>query len=294
MFTDLFYEDIKAKENELALYNALFGTNYTLEQVTIEKIKVDDVVYMKLKNDVSFNINNRVIVFSEHQSTLNGNMPLRNLLYVARAYEKMIPAKERYKIGTVKIPRPAFFVFYNGEAKTETEFEQKLSQAYLDNEDDTCVSLELTVKVININTQAGSELLERCKVLKEYSQFVEVVRNYRREGADDYMKKAITFCIRNHILEEYLSRKGSEVMNFLCAEYDYEMDMQVKGEEAFEQGLEQGMRRGVEQGIERGVEAFILDNLEEDKDEKTIINKLTLRFALPKKRAKELFDKYSE
>ena len=79
-------------------------------------------------------------------------------------------------------------------------------------------------------------------------------------------------------------------MNFLCAEYDYEMDMQVKGEEAFEHGLEQGMRRGVE----RGVKAFILDNLEENRDKETIINKLTLRFALSKKQAKELFDKYSE
>ena len=36
VFVDLFYEDEKAKENELSLYNALFGTNYTLEDVEIE------------------------------------------------------------------------------------------------------------------------------------------------------------------------------------------------------------------------------------------------------------------
>lgn len=63
VFTDLFYEDEHVKENELALYNALFNTNYTLNQVKIEKIRIDDVVYMKLKNDVSFNVNNQIIVF---------------------------------------------------------------------------------------------------------------------------------------------------------------------------------------------------------------------------------------
>lgn len=91
----------------------------------------------------------------------------------------MVPLRGRYATGTVKIPRPEFFVFYNGESKTETEYTQKLSDAYIDSPDKSNVSLELTVKVININTYAGSKLLEKCKVLNEYSQFVEAVRNFR-------------------------------------------------------------------------------------------------------------------
>ena len=70
VFTDLFYEDENAKENELALFNALFNTNYTLSEINIEKIRVENVIYMKLKNDVSFNVGNRILVFSEHQSTI--------------------------------------------------------------------------------------------------------------------------------------------------------------------------------------------------------------------------------
>ena len=35
--------------------------------------------------------------------------------------------------------------------------------------------------------------------------------------------------------------EGSEVMNFLCAEYDYEMNMQVKKEEAYEEGFGNGV-----------------------------------------------------
>lgn len=132
VFVDLFYEDETAKDNELELYNALFGTNYTLEEVEIEKIRVDGVIYMGLKNDVSFNVGNRVLVFSEHQSTINGNMPLRDLMYVAKTYEEIIPIRDRYKTKTVMIPKPEFFVFYNGVPNLDTEYELKLSDAYID------------------------------------------------------------------------------------------------------------------------------------------------------------------
>lgn len=289
MFTDLFFEDEKAKERELELYNALFGTDYKIEDVTIEKIRVDDVVYMKLKNDVSFGVNNRLLVFCEHQSTMNGNMPLRDLLYVARTYEKIVPVRERYKKETYKIPRPEFFVFYNGQYDEKVESVQKLSDAYLDSEEDDNVSLELVVKVININTKAGGELLKKCKVLEEYSKFVEKVREYKNAGVDDYMKSAITYCIKNHILEEYLSRKGSEVVNFLCAEYDYEMDLQVHEEEAYEKGMEQGRQ----QVIKQSVKAIVRDSLEEKKEEKQVIEKLMEYFSLTETEAKEMYNLYS-
>ena len=297
MFTDLFFKDEKAKERELELYNALFGTDYKMEDVTIEKIRVDDVVYMKLKNDVSFGVNNRLLVFCEHQSTMNGNMPLRDLLYVARTYEKIVPVRERYKKETYKIPRPEFFVFYNGQYDEKVESVQKLSDAYLDSEEDDNVSLELIVKVININTKAGSELLRKCKVLEEYSKFVEKVREYKNAGVDDYMKSAITYCIKNHILEEYLSRKGSEVVNFLCAEYDYEMDLQVHEEEAYEKemiaGLEQGMEQGRQQVIKQSVKAIVRDSVKEKKEEKQVIEKLMEYFSLTETEAKEMYNLYS-
>lgn len=245
VFVDLFYEDESAKENELALYNALFGTNYTLDDVEVEQIRVEGTIYMNLRNDVSFNVGNKVLVFSEHQSTINGNMPLRDLMYVGRTYEQLIPVKERYKAKIVKIPRPEFFVFYNGTENIESEYELKLSDAYIDkmsvdNGDNDAVSLELKVKVININSKSGNEALEKCRVLKEYTQFVEKVRELKAKGEPEYMKKAIQYCISHHILENYLKRKGSDVVGFLCAEYDYEMDMQVKGEEKYEEGFANG------------------------------------------------------
>lgn len=280
VFVDLFYEDETAKANELSLYNALFDTNYTLDDIEIEKIRVDNVVYMNLKNDVSFNVGNRVLVFSEHQSTINGNMPLRDLMYVGRAYEKIVPIEERYKKKVVKIPRPEFFVFYNGSDKIDSESVIKLSSAYIDNVPDNHVSLELEVKIININSDAGNKVLERCRVLNEYTQFVESVRRFRALGEPDYMKKAIEYCVEHHILEEYLRRKGSEVLSFLCAEYDYEMDMRVKGEEAREDAIELGIKGLVETIQELG------------QSQQLAAEKVVEKFSLTLAKAEEYVDQY--
>lgn len=50
----------------------------------------------------------------EHQASINKNMPLRFLIYIARIYEKMIDSKAVYKEEQIKIPTPEFIVLYNG------------------------------------------------------------------------------------------------------------------------------------------------------------------------------------
>ena len=50
----------------------------------------------------------------EHQASLNPNMPLRDLLYIARQYEKYVKRKSLYADRLLKIPTPNFVVFYNG------------------------------------------------------------------------------------------------------------------------------------------------------------------------------------
>ena len=70
VFTDLFENDQTARKNVLELYNALFDTNYTDEEV-IKVVTLDQVLFMSFKNDVAFMVDNRRIVLSEHQSTIN-------------------------------------------------------------------------------------------------------------------------------------------------------------------------------------------------------------------------------
>lgn len=119
-----------------------------------------------------------------------------------------------------------------------TERELKLSESYLMKVVDPM--LELKVKVININPNAGHEILEKCEVMRQYSEFIETVRKYQVTGDANVYYHAILECMNNGILTEYLSRKGSEVVNMLQAEYDYEMDVAVQREEAREEGRAEG------------------------------------------------------
>ncbi len=96
VFTDLFGSDKTGKENFLALYNALSGNVFKLEEVSLERKVIERSLYKTFNNDVSWEINGKLIVLVEHQSTVNENMPFRCLEYVTRIYEGIVPIKERY------------------------------------------------------------------------------------------------------------------------------------------------------------------------------------------------------
>ena len=80
VFVDLFSEDEKAKENFLSLYNALHGTNLPLSS-PVENIRLDNVMYMNIINDVSCLVDGKIIVLAEHQSTINENMPRQGMYF---------------------------------------------------------------------------------------------------------------------------------------------------------------------------------------------------------------------
>ena len=220
VFVDLFYEDESAEANEIALFNAIHDEPLP-EGTKIRKFRVDNTIYMNFQNDISFDAGGKVIVFGEHQSTINENMPLRSLLYIGRAYERLVPPRSRYKKKIVSLPTPEFYTFYNGK--------------------------------------------EKCQVLKEYSQFMEIVQNYQISGEEEPYKKAIKECIEKGILADYLMRKGSEVVNMLLDEYDYETDIEVQREEAREEGRKQGEEEGRKQGTLQKTCALIQKKLEKGK-----------------------------
>lgn len=233
VLVDLFCDDETAEENDIALFNALHEKPLP-EGTSIERIRVDNVLYMNFQNDISFGAGGKVLVMGEHQSTVNKNMPLRSLMYIGRAYERIVSVEERYRRSMVKLPKPEFYTFYNGTEKTPAEEIMCLSDAYKVQDGEPM--LELKVRVININPAVNHEILEKCPILKEYSLFIDTIRKYQALGQEGAYTLAIRECIKKGILADYLSRKGSEVENMLVAEYDYDMDIAVQREEAFEEG----------------------------------------------------------
>ena len=109
VFTDLFYSDQCADKNLAELYNALYGESVHSSDIT--RLRLDDALFMNYHNDVAFSIGQHHILLCEHQSTINKNMPLRCLLYIAREYESYFPVEIRYKRRLVTIPTPEFFGF---------------------------------------------------------------------------------------------------------------------------------------------------------------------------------------
>ena len=125
VFVDLFYEDESAEANEIALFNAIHDEPLP-EGTKIRRFRVDNTIYMNFQNDISFDAGGKVIVFGEHPSTVNENMLLRSLLYIGRAYERLVPPRSLYKKKIVSLPTPEFYTFYNGKEKWEKEKELRL------------------------------------------------------------------------------------------------------------------------------------------------------------------------
>ena len=80
IFTMLYSEP----ERALELYNAVNNTNYDNPEL-LETNTLENAIYMGMKNDVSFVLDARMSLY-EHQSTVNPNLPLRFLFYVADVY----------------------------------------------------------------------------------------------------------------------------------------------------------------------------------------------------------------
>ncbi len=257
VFADLFCDDeLVGKKNFLSLYNAIHGTDLKLEDTTLENRRIPGSLYKSFYNDISMLVNGKLIVLIEHQSTPNANMPLRLLEYYVHLLYALIPAKSRYKEKLYKIPAPEFYVFYNGTKKQAGEAEMKLSDAFLNTQ--VTPACELRVKFINIRGEEAANLpiLQKCDTLRQYNEFMEIV--FRQQAENVYIpdegrpgcyERAIREAISRGILTDYLQRKGTEVMNMFIGEYDYDLDMEVKAEEAKQEKAEEAARNFYANGV---------------------------------------------
>jgi hypothetical protein len=111
------------REYKSSVFSLLFGEEDTLRglyeavegvalppdlPITINTL--EDALFRTRINDISFEAGDKLVVIIEHQSTINPNMPLRLLSYIARIYEKISAGKKRRWYGKkgLAIPRPEF------------------------------------------------------------------------------------------------------------------------------------------------------------------------------------------
>ena len=250
MFRILF----KEKEQLLSLYNAVNRTSYT-DVENLEITTLENAVYMNYKNDISFVFDFELMLY-EHQSTVNPNMPLRDLIYVTKVLQNIIKNEDIYHSVLIKLPTPRFVVFYNGTdfqpseqiLKLSDAFERKMAQP----------ELELIVTVYNINWGCNSELMETCWLLRQYAQYVEQVRVFAKSlPFSEAVEQAVDFCIRNDILADFLSKNRAEAIEMSIFEYNEEQHLKCEREWAYKNGQNAGIEQGRAEGISLGREEGI-------------------------------------
>ena len=241
----------KDKENLLSLYNGVNGTDYK-DPEKMEITTLENALYMNMKNDISCVMDFSLNLY-EHQSTVNPNIPLRDLFYVSKILQGLIVKEDVYSSRRINIPIPRFYMFYNGLKEMPEQWEMKLSESCIRLESGEMDSmLELTVKAFNINFGKNKKLLDTCQKLKEYSQYVERIRRYAKEmPLKEAIDRAITECIREGILSDFLRKNRAEALEMNWYEYNEELHLKSERQIAYEEGLEQGLENGIKQTILR-------------------------------------------
>ena len=240
------------KKWTLSLYNAVNGTNYTDENA-IEITTMSDAVYMGMRNDVSFIITEFISLF-EQQSTYNPNMPVRQLMYLGRLYDKYIDATKQNLYGKrqIELPVPKLVTFYNGKEDVPDKI-LHLSDSFSKNAE--LSDVEVNVRLININLGNNKELLESCRPLKEYSWFVDGVRNKKDQGKltlEEAVDRTIDEMPEDFQIREFLVGNRAEVKNMCLTEYNEAETMQLCKEEGRAEGREEGRAEMIKDMLKRG------------------------------------------
>lgn len=242
------------KKKLIELYNAVFDTDYGPD-TPIDIKTIEDVLFVHMKNDIAFTLDNKFIVLTEHQSTVNPNMPVRNLIYLSTILQKMYKKAEFYQTVPLPLPQPEFIVFYNGSRKMPEYQELKLSDSFLGQKKEK-YALDLTVKVFNINIKEDEGILARSATLSQYSRLVEKIKTAALDGevSERIMSLIFKECINEGILPEFLTEHGLEVINMLFKEFTEEEREELYTQSGYKMGLADGLEQGRAEGETSGAE----------------------------------------
>ena len=279
IYKDRLYKMIFNDKSELLkLYNAINGTHYD-DPAMLTITTLDNAIYMTMENDLSFIIDMRLALY-EQQSTVNPILPLRFLMYITDIYSAYTKDMNIYGSKKVQIPLPSFVIFYNGVKSQPDRTEFLLSELFHPTTDQP--ALELKAVMLNINKGHNQELMNACHTLRDYSEYVARIRTYSAEmPLTDAVEKAITECIHENILRDFLLKNRAEAKAMSIYEYDEEKTLRMFREEGYEDGERNGK-------IQATIEMCLEFNLSSD----AIVQKLMTKFQFSENQAQEYLDNY--
>ena len=246
-FCLLFSEPQRAIE----LYNAVTGENLPPEtELTYTTLK--NAIYIDRNNDLSFVVNDRYLVMSECQSTINRNIPMRCLGYVNRTLENLAGREVLYGRNLVKFPAPEFYLFYVGKEPWDRKT-LRLSESFLVDPKEN--SLELVVNLINLSYTETSEILQRSPSLLGYSKLLYHIQEELGANGGDLKQAidaAVKACVDEGLIADFLHKHSKEVTGMLFKEITVEEFAEIRAREAYADGEKAGRAEGEKSGLARG------------------------------------------
>ncbi len=227
----LFRIAFREKEKLLELYNAIHGSDYK-DSSELTVYTMEDVVFMGIKNDISFLVGEMLNLY-EQQSTENPNMPIRGLLYFAGNYRSYIAKNDLdiYSRTLQKLPFPQYYVLYNGLKDEEDRKVLELKDAFPELEGlEPCLNCRAVL--LNINYGHNREIMERSRTLRDYSVYVQRIRDNKSAGMGllDAVDKATEDCIKEGILKDILIKNISEVKEMVLGAWGTENHIRKQNE----------------------------------------------------------------
>ena len=113
VFTFLFSQPEYTRELYLALHPE--ETDISVDDCKI--VTLENILSIGQYNDLGIQVNDRILLLVEAQSTFSENITLRMLMYLAETYKQYVEEHklDLYAAKPVKIPRPELYVVYTGK-----------------------------------------------------------------------------------------------------------------------------------------------------------------------------------
>ena len=160
-------------------------------------------------------------------------------------YNKYIEANNLNIYGSklVKIPTPKYIVFYNGKTEKQPVLNLRLSDAFIKHE--STGDFEWTATMYNLNTGKNDNLLEQCRPLSEYMEFINRInRNIESYTIEEAVNIAVDSCIKDGVLAVFLKKHRAEVLDMCITEFNEKSFIEGIKEEGREEGIIEGEKRG--------------------------------------------------
>ena len=238
VFTFLF----RQPEYTRQLYLALHPEDTEVTEADCKLVTLENVLANGQYNDLGFQVNDRLLLLVEAQSTFSENITLRMLLYLAETYKQYIEEHklDLYSTRAVEIPKPELYVVFTGDRENAPET-LSLSSLYGGGG-----SAEIKVAV---RRDTGSS-----DILDQYVRFCRIADEQRElhGRSQQAIEETIRICTEQGVLAEFLGSRKKEVQDIMVTLFDHEKVMEFHDYNLAKEQRAEGRAEGRVEGRAEG------------------------------------------